>query len=73
MVKLGTKVMQIIYGEVVVSILTIIVSYAFFTNTTQSIIRNVVIVTLVFLAVYVLWIKMYGNYGKMYKARLTDE
>ena len=73
MIKLGTKLMQVVYGEIIFSILTIIVTYAFFTSSTLSIIRNVVIVALIFLGVYIGWIKLNKKYEKIYKFGLKEE
>ncbi len=59
-------------SSVGITILTLIVTLGFFEETPLNIVRNVVIANILFLSVYWSWLKIYGNYQKMYKLGLNE-
>ncbi len=74
MAKIKARALQILLGEGLVTAITAIVTLAFFEkNNLMTIARNVIIFDLVFLLIYILWLKLFGNYEKIYKAGLKDE
>ncbi len=73
MTKIGSKVFQIFFGETIVTLVTIIVTLAFIGSKPLTIIRNVIVLDLVFLIIYILWLKLFGNYEKIYKAALKED
>ena len=68
-----SRLLPIVYGEIIIMISTVLVAYAFFDSSTATIIKAIAIVGALFLVVYVLWIKMHKSYEKMYKSGLKEE
>ena len=64
---------QILVGELLVSVIAVIVTVAFLESGFSSIVRNIVIVDLIFLGCFILWLKLFGHYEKIYKAGLRRE
>ncbi len=73
MAGIKSRILQIVYGEIIVVLITVLVAYAFFGSSTATILRTVIFVGITFLIVYVVWIKTHKDYEKMYKSSLTDE
>ncbi len=71
--KISPKLLHIFFGEVIVTSVTIIVTLAFIGSEPLAILRNVIVLDFVFLAIYVLWLKLFGNYEKIYKAGLKED
>lgn len=65
--------LQLLIGELIVTFLTIIGTLAFLKNGKFEIIRNIIIVNLIFVAAYIIWIKLFGNYEKIYKSGIQEE
>ncbi|MBI2137208.1 hypothetical protein HYU12_01670 [Candidatus Woesearchaeota archaeon] len=65
--------LQLLIGELIVTFLTIIGTLAFLKNGKFEIIRNIIIVNLIFVAAYITWIKLFGNYEKIYKSGIQEE
>ena len=70
MAKLKAKLLQIVYGELIVVIATVAVAYAFFDSSALTVIRSVGVVAAAFLLMYAIWIKMNKSYEKIYKSGL---
>ena len=73
MPKIKARSFHIFLGEVIVTAITAIVTLAFIGSRPWTMIRNVIIFDLIFLLIYVLWLKLFGNYEKIYKAGLKEE
>jgi hypothetical protein len=73
MKHLKAKAVQILIGEGIVTFVTIIVTLAFLESNGAEILRNIIVVDVLFLVIYVLWIKLFGSYEKMYKFGLKGE
>ncbi len=71
--KISPKLFQIFFGETIVTAVTILVTLAFIGSEPWRIIRNVIIFDIIFLLIYILWLKLFGNYEKIYKGGLRDE
>ncbi len=71
--KISPKLFQILLGETIVTAVTITVTLAFIGSRPLIMVRNVVIFDMIFLLIYILWLKLFGNYEKFYKAGLQDE
>lgn len=73
MARIKARAFQIFLGEVIVTAITAIVTLAFIGSRPWTIVRNVIIFDIIFLIIYILWLKLFGNYEKIYKAGLQDE
>jgi len=71
--KLNARTVQILIGEGIVTFIAIVVMLAFLESSGTEIIRNIIVVDVLFLIIYILWIKLFGNYAKMYKFGLKEE
>lgn len=71
--KVSPKLLHIFIGEAIVTVMTALVTLAFFESKPLTIVRNVIIFNIIFLLIYILWLKLFGNYEKIYKAGLQDE
>lgn len=70
--NIKSRILQIVYGEIVAVVATVLVAYAFFGSSTATIIRSVAIVGIIFLGVYIVWIKTHKSYEKFYKGGLGE-
>ncbi len=73
MAKISSKLFHIFFGETIVTSVTVIVTLAFIGSKPLTILRNVIVLDLVFLIIYILWLKLFGNYEKIYKAALKED
>ncbi len=73
MAKIRARAFQIFLGEVIVTGITVIVTLAFIGSSLLTIVKNVIIFDLIFLLIYILWLKLFGNYEKIYKEGLQEE
>ncbi len=73
MAKIRARAFQIFLGEVIVTAITMIVTLAFIGSKPWIIARNVIILDLIFLLIYIIWLKLFGNYEKIYKAGLKED
>ena len=64
---------QLLIGELIVTFLTIIGTLAFLKSGKFEIIRNIIIVDIIFVAAYIIWIKLFGHYEKIYKFGMQEE
>lgn len=71
--NLSPKLFHVFVGETIVTAVTILVTLAFIGSDLWTTIRNVIIFDAIFLLIYILWLKLFGNYEKIYKAGLQDE
>ena len=72
MAEVKRKAIQIFIGEVIVTIITLIVTLSFITSSFGIIIRNVIIANILFVIVYFIWLKLFGHYEKIYKSGLSE-
>ncbi len=73
MAKIRARAFQVFIGEIIVTAVTATVTLAFIGSSLWAIARNVIIFDLIFLLIYLLWLKLFGNYEKIYKEGLKDE
>ena len=69
-----TKIAVFFIGLLLVSFLTVAGSLAFFSAVNLlAVIRNVFITDAIFIALYVVWIRLHKGYEQIYKSRLEFE
>lgn len=73
MAKIRARAFQIFLGEVIVTGITAIVTLAFIGSGLWTIVKNVIIFDLIFLLIYIIWLKLFCNYEKIYKAGLKED
>lgn len=67
------KAIVFFIGLLMVSFLTMVGSLAFFSADVLGILRNVVITNVIFIILYVIWIKLHKGYETIYKSGLELE
>jgi len=65
--------MGLAVGLVIVSVLTIVATLAFFGQSLPRLVRNIVITDLIFTALYIAWLNANKGYEGIYKAGLSIE
>lgn len=60
-------------GLLIVSFLTAVGSLAFFSADLPVVLRNVIITDAVFIALYIVWIRLHKGYEQIYKSGLELE
>ncbi len=66
------RAVQIFIGEVAATIIALLGTLAFFESSAVTIVRNVLIIDLLFIVAYIVWIKLFSDYEKMYKSGLDE-
>ncbi|MBI2581424.1 hypothetical protein HYV85_06520 [Candidatus Woesearchaeota archaeon] len=67
------RILIFLFGLTLVSFLTIIGTLAFFEADLYDFVRNIVITDMVFVILYVVWIKLHKGYETIYRSGFTLE